>query len=107
MEVHKQAQEYNKKYYSVSDLIDISKEIKPETVDIRTICGYHHIVGVEYDIQDFVDTVKRVQEADLSYPILLYRGFVMDGKHRLAKALLEGKKTIKVKYLTELPVPIS
>lgn len=105
MEIHKQQQDYNGKTYIVSNLIHIAEDIKVEDVDIRTINKYDELLNRDYDTVDLVNKIKQIQEVDLSYPILIYRGFVMDGKHRVAKALLEGKKTIKVKYLEELPLP--
>jgi len=105
--VHNQSQRYNGKYYSVSTLIEISKNIPVELVDIRLINKYHILTNIEnndYDLADFADTMKSVMNADLKYPILLYRGFILDGKHRLTKAIFLGKKKIKVKILKELPI---
>ena len=48
--------------------------------------------------------MKRVQQADLNCPIILDEsGFVMDGWHRIAKALFEGRKTIKAVRFRETP----
>ncbi|RJQ36696.1 hypothetical protein C4552_02265 [Candidatus Parcubacteria bacterium] len=48
---------------------------------------------------------KRVDDTDLQYPILLRRFngrlVVIDGVHRLAKAYLQGAKTIKAKIIPE------
>jgi hypothetical protein len=49
-------------------------------------------------LRDFVAHIKSVMEADLDHPILLNEdGACIDGKHRICKALLEGKETIKAK----------
>jgi hypothetical protein len=38
---------------------------------------------------------KLINETDLAYPIILSQdGHVMDGMHRVCKALIEGRKTI-------------
>jgi hypothetical protein len=58
-------------------------------------------------------TVRKVVEhsqlmaaADLSYPIILGPdGRVMDGMHRVARATLEGRRTIRAVRLPELPAP--
>jgi hypothetical protein len=40
--------------------------------------------------------MKLVEEVDFSHPIILgFDGRVMDGMHRIAKALLEGRATIR------------
>src|SRR4051812_17530258 len=42
-----------------------------------------------------VEHVRLIEEADLSYPIILSAsGEVMDGRHRIAKAALLGKSEI-------------
>ena len=48
----------------------------------------------------------RVAEADLSYPVILGPGNrVMDGMHRVARALLESRTTIWARRFRELPEP--
>ncbi len=43
-----------------------------------------------------VEHVRLMEEADLSYPIILSAsGAVMDGMHRVAKAMLEGRSGIE------------
>ena len=106
MRAYEQFQVYKDKKYPVATLIDFARDIKVETIDIRLIDKYYKFIKGEYDIVDFIDEMKRVSECDLKYPILIYRGFIMDGKHRVAKALLENKKTIKVKFLEDLPLSI-
>ena len=42
-----------------------------------------------------VEHMKLIDEADLSFPIILSsNGAIMDGRHRVAKALREGRKEI-------------
>ena len=57
---------------------------------------------------EVIPELKRIEGADLSYPIILHpTGWVMDGYHRVAKALLAGHTTIKAVRFTEgsLPLP--
>ena len=45
-----------------------------------------------------------VKETDLRYPIILSTdGRVMDGMHRVTKALLEGRETIEVVQFSQDP----
>ena len=49
---------------------------------------------------------KRVNQCSLEYPIILDEvGQIADGYHRLCKAILEGKETIKAIRLLEMPAP--
>jgi len=44
---------------------------------------------------DAWDVDRLIEEVDLSHPIILgFDGRVMDGMHRIAKALLQGRTTI-------------
>jgi len=53
----------------------------------------------------FLQHVKRVQDTDENYPILLDdMGFVCDGRHRICKAILAGKETIKAKRFLKMPL---
>lgn len=49
--------------------------------------------------------VKRVLEADLSYPVLVFEGHVIDGCHRVLKALLRGDAHITAKIIRDMPPP--
>ncbi|WBM40035.1 hypothetical protein [Alcaligenes faecalis] len=50
--------------------------------------------------------VKKVFAADLDVPILLdWSGRVADGRHRIIKALAEGRRTIKAKRMSWKPEP--
>lgn len=57
-------------------------------------------------LHNFIFQCKRVQECSLDYPIILDDyGQIADGYHRLCKAILEGKETIKAIRLLEMPAP--
>lgn len=57
-------------------------------------------------LKDFIFQCKRVNDASLDYPIILDdKGCIADGYHRLCKAILEGKETIKAIRLLEMPAP--
>lgn len=47
---------------------------------------------------------KQIYDADLSYPILLCAdGRIMDGMHRVCRAVLSGHQTIRAKRFTVTP----
>jgi hypothetical protein len=49
---------------------------------------------------------RRINNASLEKPIILNAdGSLMDGGHRLCKAILEGHKTIKAVQFTSMPEP--
>ena len=51
------------------------------------------------------DHLERCLTADLSYPIIVCDNRIIDGTHRVIKALAEGKTSIKARVLTKMPPP--
>ena len=50
--------------------------------------------------------VKQILKVNIDYPIILDEdGEIMDGRHRIMKAILEGKETIKAVRFDENPKP--
>ena len=43
----------------------------------------------------YKDEIKRINDAELKYPIIVYNDNIVDGVHRLSKSYLLNKKTIK------------
>ena len=53
-----------------------------------------------------IEHMKLIDEADLSFPIILSSdGSVMDGRHRVAKAVREGRKEIAAVQFDHDPEP--
>ena len=60
----------------------------------------------EMSLKQLAGHIEAVNTADLSYPIILDEdGDIMDGRHRLMKALLNGDKTIKAVRFDNNPTP--
>lgn len=56
--------------------------------------------------RSMVDHIRLIEAADLSFPIVLSAsGAVMDGMHRAAKALLEGRTSIAARQFAHDPEP--
>mgnify|MGYP007024791820 FL=1 len=57
-------------------------------------------------VRAVVDHMRRVEAADLRYPVILSEsGVVMDGLHRIAKALMRGDATVPAVQFVENPSP--
>ena len=57
-------------------------------------------------LREVLGHLERIQKADLNYPIILNDdGSLMDGGHRLCKAILEGRTEIKAVQFPSMPVP--
>lgn len=104
--LYEQYQYYKGNKYGVSDLVDASKDLKVELIDVRLINKDYNLLGEEENVVDLVREINQVLEADLKYPIIISESsFVLDGKHRLVKAMLENKKTIKCRFIKDVDLP--
>lgn len=57
-------------------------------------------------VRQIAEHFELVQAADLAYPVLLCaQGRVMDGMHRIVKALLNGDQTIAARQFQTTPDP--
>lgn len=56
--------------------------------------------------RSLLERIRYINEANLSFPIILAaNGEVMDGRHRIAKAALEGRQTIDAVQFDNDPPP--
>lgn len=62
--------------------------------------------GYAPTVRNVVEHCRLIHEVDLRFPIVVDPdGRVMDGMHRVARALLEGRTSIAAKRLPRLPEP--
>ena len=97
--------------WDVSRLVELSSSLPRVDVALSQIAE----IDEPYWFQRFNDAptcravaahARLVSEADLRFPILLCAdGRVMDGMHRVTKALLSGAPSILAKQFPETPSP--
>lgn len=85
--------------WDVDRLIELSKDLPVKEVDLASIDEVDSVYWFDElerpTVRKVVDHARLIEEVDLSHPIILgFDGRVMDGMHRIAKALLEGRTTI-------------
>ncbi len=89
---------------ALADALPAEAVALTEIVEIDTSYWFDH--GYVPTVRAVVQHVRLVNDADLSHAIILDPdGRVMDGMHRVAKALLLGHPTIVAKRLGALPEP--
>lgn len=96
--------------WDVDRLIALAADLPVEQVPVAALSDvdsdYWFGHGYPPTVRAVVEHLRLVQDADLSYPIVLdAEGGVMDGMHRVARALLEGRPTVAAKRLLALPEP--
>lgn len=96
--------------WDVDRLLVLAQGQPTEQVPLEAIreadSNYWFSHGDTPTVRAVVEHARLIQEADLSYPIIIDpQGGVMDGMHRVGKALLLGQPTISAKRLPRLPQP--
>lgn len=95
--------------WDVRRLLELAKELPCETVALTEIREIDEPYWFGHDAptcRAILDHLKLVEAADPSYPILLSaQGRVMDGMHRVVKALWEERSTIEARRFVVDPEP--
>jgi len=101
---NKQMSRLGKHEWAVSRLITLSKDLKVMSIPINHLNIYY--IYENLTLREMIGHMKSVLDADLKHPIILDEdGEVMDGRHRIMKAIIEGKKIIKAVRFEENPSP--
>lgn len=90
-------------HWSVARLIHLSRDLPVFDAPLNTLN-----VWKKYNVtmREMVMHCKAITDADLSYPIILDEdGEIMDGRHRVMKALLLGHKSVKAVRFEINPSP--
>ena len=97
--------------WDVDRLVELSRELPIEEVPLDSIREIDRVYWFDGErelptVRRIVDHLRLVQEVDTSYPIILGAdGRVMDGMHRIARAMLEGRETIAARRFVVDPEP--
>lgn len=87
--------------WDVIKLIELARELEVISVPLESIkeldeAFWYDLGGAKPTCRNVAEHAKLIQQTDLSYPILLCsEGRVMDGMHRVCKALMNGDSHIK------------
>ena len=90
-------------HWSVPRLIRLSADFPTFEVDLASIdldvdpWGLHSVL-------DFCTHMQRAEQCNVQSPVIMSpSGWIMDGWHRVVKAIMEGRRTILAVRFTELP----
>lgn len=88
--------------YDIASIIFQARDLKPFKIPLIALRIDDSISSGK--IRDFVRHMRAVLNADLSKPIILDpEGWVIDGRHRIARALHEGKADILAVRFDDYP----
>ena len=90
--------------WSVCRLFELAKNLPVMEIPLEHLAlDYYY---EKMSLREMLTHLKAANEADLSYPVILDEdGVIMDGRHRLMKAILLGLSTIKAVRFEENPPP--
>jgi hypothetical protein len=96
--------------WDVDRLVRMSAELPVEEIPLESIdevdSVYWFTGELAPTVRAVVDHARLIAEVDMSYPIILgFDGRVMDGMHRVARALKEGRSTIAAVRFDTHPEP--
>jgi hypothetical protein len=103
--------EHGRDAWDVDRLVALSRDLPVESVPLDEIGEIDTNYWFDDDRQEptvrrVVEHVRLIDEVDPSYPVILGPdGRVMDGMHRIARALFEGRATIAAVRLETVPEP--
>lgn len=97
--------------WDVFRLIELAKDLPVTEISLADISEldeefWFDLGGAKPTCRNIIEHTKLIQETDLSYPIILcHKGRVMDGMHRVCKAVLLGHETVRAVRFTQYLAP--
>ncbi len=93
------------KVWKVLTLIEASKELPVFEYPLNLVDKEDDYWGIG-SLAEFIEHSKRTQAADLSKPIIVSSGGrIMDGLHRVCRAVLDGNKSVEAVQFEDDPQP--
>ena len=92
--------------WDVDRLVDLSKHIEIKLIPLATIREIDEPYWGEMTAREVAEHAQLIAACDLSYPIILSRDSrIMDGMHRVLKALIQGESHIEAVRFETDPEP--
>jgi hypothetical protein len=99
-----QVSKLGKHRWSVVRLFELARDLPVMEIPLKHLNVYS--IYEKITLREMVMHMRAVQDADLDFPIILDEdGEIMDGRHRIMKALLNEAETIKAVRFEENPTP--
>lgn len=90
--------------WSVARLFELAKSLPVMEIPLDHLNVWHKFDALS--LREMVMHMRAVTNADLSFPIILDEdGEIMDGRHRIMKAMIEGRESVKAVRFEENPDP--
>lgn len=88
----------------VANLIEHARGLTPFDLPLAALNSGSSVWDPVTSAYSLAKEMRRVLDVDTSHPVILDQdGFIMDGWHRVARALIDGAATIKAVRFDETP----
>ena len=92
--------------WDVDRLIELSEHLPVKQVPLDSIWQLDTLHWGEVTPRDLANHVRLLRDTDLAHPVILSAdGRVMDGMHRVVKALMEGQESLAAVQFDVQPEP--
>ena len=96
--------QHGNKVWVVANLIELAKELEPFDLPLAAVHAGTEVWEPVTSAYGLAQQMRRVLDVNPDYPVILdEEGFIMDGWHRIARALVDGKATIKAVRFAQTP----
>jgi len=109
-QTHSRTRDGKRVVWHTERLWELARDLEPFQVEVESFkeldadCWFGSTKSPT--LREVARHCRRIHEASLEYPIILNDdGRLMDGGHRLCKALLEGRKTVSAVRFEVMPEP--
>ena len=97
---------HNDKVWLVSNLIERAKDLEPFDLPMAAVYSGSNVWDAVSSPYEMAQHMRRVLDVDTTKPVILDQGgFIMDGWHRVVRALIDGKPSIKAVRFDVTPAP--
>jgi len=101
--LHQQYTVYDGMRYNVSLLTDAAKDLEVFKAKVKSL-SWNYEAPCDNSLLSFSQHIIHVLNVDLTQPILLSPdGTILDGRHRLVKAIIDGEEFLLAKRFTTMP----
>jgi hypothetical protein len=77
-----------------------------QVIGLDEVCWFNETWGRKPTWRAVVDHCRRMVKADMTYPVIIAPdGNILDGKHRISRAMLEGLASVRAVRLPQMPPP--
>ena len=92
--------------WDVDRLVALSQLLKPELVPVAEVQEIDEAFWGSMTCRDVAEHARLINDCDRTYPIILSSdGRVMDGMHRVLKALMQGESHVRAVRFASDPQP--